>query len=38
MTVTSRRPATKGLVAILLSLIAAIVVVDMARVDMTRVE
>lgn len=38
MTVTSKRPTTKGLVAILLSLLAASVVVDMARVDMTRVE
>jgi len=38
MTVTPKRPATKGLVAVLLTLLAAVVVVDMARVDMNRFE
>jgi len=38
MTVSPKRPATKGLVAILLSLLAAAVVVDMSRVDMVRTD
>ncbi len=36
MTVTSQRPGTKSLVAVLLTLLAAAIVVDMTRVDLNR--